>query len=288
MNTKNTKKLSWSNEITASYLDLGGYEVRYIKSGQGPNLVLLHTLGTSLDIFQKIIPDLSRNHTVYALDYPGHGYSDIPEGNYDAAFFVDAVEKFLEKLDLRDVSLSGISIGASTSLLLAAKQNPRIDRVIAINPYDYAKGKGIARSSLFARVVANLAKLSFSTKSDSPVHNYSLISSIYLGGVTNPSSFPTDLLKELYSMGGRKGGSRALMTLLHNSPSWEEARSQYRGIKVPVRVVWGDHDWSHQDEREQDAKFLPDAEIVEVKDGGHFLSLDQPRAVTEQIQTFTA
>lgn len=193
----------------------------------------------------------------------------------------------MEKLDLKDITLSGVSIGASTSLLLAAKQNPRIARVIAINPYDYAEGKGIARSSLFARVVANLAKLSFSTKSDSPVHNFSLISSIYLGGVANPSSFPSALLKELYSMGGRKGASRALMTLLHNSPSWEKARSQYSAIKVPVRVVWGEHDWSHQDERKQDARFLPGAEIVEVKDGGHFLSLDQPKAVTEQIQTFT-
>lgn len=50
MNTLN-KTLSWSKEISASYLDLGGYKVRYIKTGQGPNLVLLHTLGTSLDIF---------------------------------------------------------------------------------------------------------------------------------------------------------------------------------------------------------------------------------------------
>jgi pimeloyl-ACP methyl ester carboxylesterase len=88
-------------------------------------------------------------------------------------------------------------------------------------------------------------------------------------------------------MGGRKGSSRALMTLLHNSASWQDMRSTYRQIEVPVRVVWGDHDWSHEQERRQETDFLPPkAEIFEVKNGGHFLSIDQPRAVIEQIQNF--
>jgi pimeloyl-ACP methyl ester carboxylesterase len=57
------------------------------------------------------VPELSKRFTVYALDYPGHGYSDIPQARYDAAFFTKAVEGFLDKLDLRDVTLAGVSIG---------------------------------------------------------------------------------------------------------------------------------------------------------------------------------
>src|SRR6266704_6745568 len=73
--------------IPIDYLDVDGYRLRYIKVGRGPNLVLLHTLRTQLDLFEKVVPDLANSFTVYALDYPSHGYSDIPQARYDAAFF---------------------------------------------------------------------------------------------------------------------------------------------------------------------------------------------------------
>src|SRR5437763_16972782 len=111
--------LRWAPDVPIDYLDVGGYRLRYIKAGRGPNLVLLHTLRTQLDLFEKVVPDLANSFTVYALDYPGHGYSDIPRARYEAAFFVDAVEGFLDALDLRDVTLSGVSIGGAIALILA-------------------------------------------------------------------------------------------------------------------------------------------------------------------------
>src|SRR5882724_4958078 len=92
------EKLAWAPSIPIEYVDLAGTKVRYIKSGAGPNLVLLHTLRTQLDLFEKVVPDLARYFTVYALDFPGHGYSDIPKARYDADFFVHSVEGFLNAL----------------------------------------------------------------------------------------------------------------------------------------------------------------------------------------------
>lgn len=127
--------------IPIETVEVGGNRLRYIKSGKGPTLVLLHTLRTQLDLFEKIVPELSKHFTVYALDYPGHGYSDIPDARYDAAFFAEAVEGFLDRLDLRDVTVAGVSIGGSLALIIAARHNPRVARVIAINPYDYARAE---------------------------------------------------------------------------------------------------------------------------------------------------
>ena len=150
---KTPAKLRWAPDIPIQSVEIGGNKVRYIKTGKGPVLVLLHTLRTQLDLFEKVVPELSKRFTVYALDYPGHGYSDIPEARYDAGFFADAVEGFLDKLDLRDVTLAGVSIGGSIALILASRRNPRVARIIAINPYDYAKGRGMARSSIFGRFI---------------------------------------------------------------------------------------------------------------------------------------
>ena len=71
------KRLAWAPDIVIDYIRVNGQQLRYIRVGRGPTLVLLHTLRTQLDLFEKIVPDLARDFTVYALDYPGHGYSDI-------------------------------------------------------------------------------------------------------------------------------------------------------------------------------------------------------------------
>jgi pimeloyl-ACP methyl ester carboxylesterase len=140
--------LRWAPSIPTDYVDIGGCRLRYTKAGQGPNLVLLHTLRTQLDLFEKVVPELVKNFTVYALDYPGHGYSDIPRARYDADFFASSVESFLNVLDLRNVTLSGVSIGGTIALTIAGRRNPRVARVVAMNPYDYANGRGMSRSSL--------------------------------------------------------------------------------------------------------------------------------------------
>jgi pimeloyl-ACP methyl ester carboxylesterase len=132
-------KLRWAPNIPINSLEIDGNTLRYIRSGKGPALVLLHTLRTQLDLFEKVIPELAKHFTVYALDYPGHGYSDIPKARYDAAFFTNTVEAFLDKLDLRDVTLAGVSIGGSIALIIASRRNLRVAGVVAINPYDYAR-----------------------------------------------------------------------------------------------------------------------------------------------------
>ena len=58
--------LAWAPAIPIQYADVKGVRARYIKTGTGPNLVLLHTLRTQLDIFQKVIPRLAQEFTVYA------------------------------------------------------------------------------------------------------------------------------------------------------------------------------------------------------------------------------
>ena len=70
---KTPATLRWAPEIPIHYVEVDGNKLRYIKAGAGPVLVLLHTLRTQLDLFEKVVPGLSKHFTVYALDYPGHG-----------------------------------------------------------------------------------------------------------------------------------------------------------------------------------------------------------------------
>jgi pimeloyl-ACP methyl ester carboxylesterase len=67
---RNTNALRWSADIPVRFVDVGGMRLRYIATGTGPTLVLLHTLRTQLDIFERMVPELATHFSVYALDYP--------------------------------------------------------------------------------------------------------------------------------------------------------------------------------------------------------------------------
>src|SRR5262249_46311822 len=176
-----------------------------------------------LDLFRKVIPSLAKQFTVYAMDYPGHGFSDIPQATYNADFFARSVEGFLDAVDLRDVTLCGVSIGGAIGLILSRRPNPRITRVLAINPYDYAKGRGMARSSPLGWMITMTSRLPVVAETVMRLRNFIIMKAVLRGGVANPDSIPSELLKEMYEVGNRPGHYRAFIRLLRNSDSWETA-----------------------------------------------------------------
>lgn len=280
------ERLPWAPDIPIQYVTVTGIRLRYIQAGEGPALVLLHTLRTQLDLFEKVVPELAKHFTVYAVDYPGHGYSDIPSAQYEATFFADVVEGFLDALDLREATLAGVSIGASISLMLAARNHRRVARVVAINPYDYAKGRGMARSSFLARLFVALAGLPILGETVMRMRHFLVMKSVLDGGVADPDHIPPDLLMEMYRAGNRPDHYRAFLSLLRNAGSWEIATQTYSNIRIPVLLLWGDRDWSRPDEREHDRQIVPGAKMATVENGGHFLPLDRPDAVIEFLLTF--
>lgn len=285
---KSPDNLRWAPDIPIRFTHVCGHHIRYIKTGEGPVLLLLHTLRTQLDLFEKVVPELARYFTVYALDYPGHGYSDIPEVSYNANFFADSVEGFLDDRNLQNVCVAGVSIGASISLILAARGNARIRRVFAVNPYDYDKGRGLARSSLLGRLIVMSAPVPILGGTVMRLRNFLIMKAVFAGGVTAGDSIPGALLREMYAVGNRSGHHQAFLNLLRNAATWEEARDRYDQIAVPVLIVWGDQDWARYDDREIEQKMLRDCDFVTIDDAGHFLPLDQPEAFIGQLRRFCA
>ena len=278
--------LRWAPQVPIEFMEVGGNRLRFIKTGTGPTLVLLHTLRTQLDLFEKVVPELSEHFTVFALDYPGHGFSDIPAARYDAAFFTGTVEGFLDRLDLRNVTLAGISIGGSIALITAARRNRRVGRVIAINPYDYDSGRGMARSSVLGWFVTYASLLPVVGETVMRLRNSLIMRAVLRGGVADAKSIPPALMKEIYTVGDRPGHYRAFLSLLRNAESWEKATQNYDRIDSPVLLIWGDRDWARLSEREHDRKLITGAEMTTVERGGHFLALDRPQELTQEILRF--
>src|SRR3989449_7942799 len=261
-------RLDWAPEIPIRYVEVKGTKLRYVAAGRGPPLVLLHTLRTQLDMFQKLIPQLARRFRVYALDYPGHGYSDIPQAEYSSELFVTAVVQFLDQLDIRDAVIVGESIGGSIALLLAARHNPRVRAVVAINPYDYDGGRGIRRSSLLANILFGLNNVPVLAATVTRLRLYPIVKRVLEGGVYRKGALPSTLARELYRAGNRRGHYRALMSLVRHWGSWELARVEYAQGDRPTLLIYGDHDWSRADERESDPPANAGAAVRSLQEAG--------------------
>ena len=279
-------RLDWAPDIPIRYVEVKGTKLRYIAAGRGPALVLLHTLRTQLDMFQRVIPELTQRFRVYALDYPGHGYSDIPKAEYSSELFVTAAAQFLDQLDIRDAVIVGESIGGTIGLLLAARNNPRVRAVVAINPYDYDGGRGIRRSSLLANILFGLNNVPVLGSTFTRLRLYPIVKRVLEGGVYRKGALPSTLARELYRVGNRRGHYRALMSLVRHWRSWERARVEYAQVDRPTLLIYGDHDWSRADERESDRRAIAGAELRIIKDAGHFLSLDAPEEVVQAVVGF--
>src|SRR5437763_11364788 len=145
---------TWSPSGEIEYAKLAdGTRLRYLKAGSGPALILLHTVRTQLDQFHLVIPKILHAFTVYAIDMPGMGWSDItPGASYTEPALRRAIVEFVKTLGLKDVTLAGESMGATVSLTASTKLEDGVRRVVAFNPYDYPKG--VRRASRVASLYA--------------------------------------------------------------------------------------------------------------------------------------
>lgn len=283
------KNLSWLPAgFEIKHSDLDGLRFRYVKGGSGPDLVLLHTLRTSLDIHQNMLADLAGDFTVYAIDYPGHGWSDIPDAAYAPDDFYGWVETALDKLDVKAATVAGTSIGGTIGLELAARQNPRIAKVIAINPYDYpiTLSSGLKGSSFWAKVVHSAMEVPVIGETFMRLRMQWMERMILQGGLTNNAAMSEALYQEISSIGNRPGQLNGFISLVRNSQKWQQAVTNYPRIKVPVLLVYSSDDWGPQHARDKTANAIPDVKVVTVPNSGHFLPIDKPEKVVDLIRSF--
>jgi pimeloyl-ACP methyl ester carboxylesterase len=265
-----------------------GCEMRYRRVGAGEPVVLVHTLRTQLEYFRPLTDEIdTTRYDVIALDLPGHGESTAPRVDYTADYFSDAVEALLEHCGLHDTVLVGESIGGSIALILAARGNPRLRRVVAINPYDYGRWGGIRRSSRLNNVI-------FTTMlwpGVGPLVPYAatpgLLSLVMAGGLHDRKNLPQELVDDMHRCGLLPGHPRAFRSLSQQWRSWIAAREKYRSIELPVTLVYGQEDWSAPAERDANAEAIPGARAMTLGHAGHFSCLETPTEIASLIMAPT-
>lgn len=113
------------------YIQLNGQIIYYEKTGEGSPVILAHGNGESCKIFDALIPELSKTHTVYAIDSRGHGLSAaVSEYHYED--MAEDTAAFVQALDLIKPAFYGFSDGGIVGLIAASKY-PSMFSAIAVS-----------------------------------------------------------------------------------------------------------------------------------------------------------
>jgi 3-oxoadipate enol-lactonase/4-carboxymuconolactone decarboxylase len=98
-----------------------------------PALVLLHSLGTNLHVWDDQAAALSRSFRVIRPDLRGHGLSGCTNGPYSMSLFAQDLAGLLDTLGVERTHVAGVSIGGLIAQAFAAAHIGRVVSLVLID-----------------------------------------------------------------------------------------------------------------------------------------------------------
>ncbi len=124
---------------------VNGLNIFYREAGPkgAPVILLLHGYPTSSFMYRNLIPILAEKYRVIAPDLPGFGFSDAPpRADFDYTFdnLANAMQGFIDKLELKRFAIYIFDYGAPVGLRLALANQEKITGIISQNGNAYEEG----------------------------------------------------------------------------------------------------------------------------------------------------
>ncbi len=117
---------------------ISGNDIAYSRDGSGEPVLLIHGITTYSFIWRKIIPHLTPNYDVIAIDLLGCGDSDKPlDVDYSIKNQAEIIVEFIKKLELGKTHLVAHDIGGGVAQILAANYSELFVDVTLINSVAY-------------------------------------------------------------------------------------------------------------------------------------------------------
>jgi len=141
-------------------------KISYTDSGKGAVVVLLHGFLENKHMWNEIIPEISKNKRVLAIDLLGHGHTECLGYIHPMELMADAVAAVLKTLRIRKITLIGHSMGGYVSLALSEKNPEMIRGLCLLNATaasdDTSRKKLRKRANKMAQInLTNIVRMSF-------------------------------------------------------------------------------------------------------------------------------
>jgi len=113
-------------------IDNGGVQLGLTATGDGPDVLFAHGLGSAQEMWDDIVAGLKERYTCWTLDFRGHGASDHTPGGYSPQSYASDVEAALAHIGRPTLGV-GHSLGGGTLTRVAAGNHALLSGVFAID-----------------------------------------------------------------------------------------------------------------------------------------------------------
>ena len=263
-----------------------GSRLHYVDEGNGDTLLFSHGTPTWSFEWRHLIRALAPTHRCVAPDHLGFGLSDRPlDAEYTPEAHAERFAAFVERLDLRDVTLVVHDFGGPIALPLALADRSRVRRLVVLNSWMWslAGDSSVERPArllggALGKMLYRHANLSLKTLMPSAYADRAKLTPAIHAQYLAPFDDAWSRGAVLWPLARALRASSA-----HYARLWE-ARARLRD--VPALVVWGMRDAAfrpHHLARWREA--LPQATVVELP-AGHWPHEELPDEVIAVMRSF--
>ena len=271
--------------MTDRYIEVMGARLRYRSEGRGPNALLVHGLGASLETWNWTIPALRDSYTTVALDFPGFGQSEALDSALTPEGAARLVLAFMDALDLRTTAIIGSSLGGGIATLAAGTAPERFTAVVLADPGGFDAGLSpLLRLQTLrgvGEVVISLAKFAPRLALALTFHN--------------PRRIPDELVNVTRENAKRAVTGRTYLRALRAAATLDGVRLEQiysvrraaARITAPTLVVWGDRDRVIPlDQGRIAAQTIPGARLLVIRGVGHLPLVEDAEAFNGAVSAF--
>jgi len=275
-------------------VEADGVIVFYREAGvpDKPVVLLLHGFPTSSFQYRELIPRLADRYRVIAPDFPGFGFTEVPEQRrykYSFDSLAHTLLAFTDVLGLKRYALYVFDYGAPTGFRLAVSRPERIIAIVSQNGNAYEEGLGDAWAPIqrYWRE-PTLENREAVRRELSPEG----LRSQYIYGVPHPEVIAPEGYTLDAAMIARPGNMEIQLDLFldyaNNVKLYPNFQEYFWKAKPPLLAIWGKHDpFFIPPGAEAYRRDNPNA-IVRFLDTGHFALETHVEEVAFAMKEFLA
>jgi pimeloyl-ACP methyl ester carboxylesterase len=279
--------------MTMNQIELSAGTIEYEDTGgDGPTLVLLHGLLMDASLWDDVIADLSGDHRCVAPTLPlgAHRHAMHADADLSLRGIARLVAEFLDRLDLRDVTVVGNDTGGALAQLMICDDTARVSRIVlaSCEAFDnFPPGLTGKTVVLTGKLPPALFGLFMQQMRVRPIRRLP----IAFGWLTKRGDTATArwIKPVLQQREIRYDTVRVLRAVAADKHLMLDAAKCLPSFDRPALIVWASQDRVMPLEHGRRlAEVLPQGRLVEVPDSYTLIPLDQPAGLARTVRDFTA
>ncbi|WP_249416286.1 alpha/beta fold hydrolase [Streptomyces sp. TS71-3] len=278
----------------SEYAEVNGFRMHYMRGGEGSPVVMIHGFPHSWAEWRKQMGQLSRTHTVIAVDLRGTGNSQVTTDGYHAAQLAKDVHELLKQLGLNDgVQVVAHDIGVWVAYDYAA-QWPSEVRSMAVmeapipdeNVYSFPvlnadpNQPAVWHYGLFQLPLAERL-----IDGHERVFVQDMITQFLVGNESPFTASDYDFYAHYLKEPGRTTAWMNVYRALHTDIQHNKEFLARGKLQMPILAVGG-QDSLGEMVADQWRDYAVDVEARVLKNSGHFVTEEKPQEVTAMLQSF--